>query len=150
RFHWNKRTRSDFEKAAEYFQAAVDKDANFALAYSGLAVSLSLMSVYGFATPLEAMPKAKQAALKAIVLDDALAEGHASLGFILNDYGYDRSGAEAQYKRAIELSPNYTPALLWYGEQLTQLARHDESIAILNRALLFDPFSLILNRMYGE
>ena len=149
RYHWSKRTREDFKKATEYFQSAIAKDPNYALAYSGLADSFSLTSVYGWAAPKELMPRAKEAALKSLSLDDSLAEAHASLGYILSDYDFDFAGAEREYKRAIELNPNYSTSRLWYGELLSETGRHEEALAEFRQALEIDPFSMILNRMYG-
>jgi len=149
RYHWSKRTREDFKKATEYFQSAIAKDPNYALAYSGLADSYSLTSVYGWAAPRELMPKAKEAALKSLSLDDGLAEAHASLGYILSDYDFDFAGAGREYKRAIELNPNYSTSRLWYAELLSETGRHEEALAEFRQALEIDPFSMILNRMYG-
>jgi TolB-like protein/Tfp pilus assembly protein PilF len=149
RYHWSKRTREDFKKATDYFQSAIVKDPNYALAYSGLADSYSLTSVYGWAAPRELMPRAKEAALKSLSLDDSLAEAHASLGYILSDYDFDFAGAEREYKRAIELNPNYSTARLWYGELFSETGRHEEALAEFRQALEIDPFSTILNRMYG-
>ena len=96
------------------------------------------------------MPKARDAALKALSLDDRLAEAHTALGGVLNYYDYDFAGAEREYKRAIELNPNYATAHQWYGELLTHLGRHEESLAEMRRALQIDPLSLIINRAEGE
>jgi TolB-like protein/cytochrome c-type biogenesis protein CcmH/NrfG len=150
RYHWSKRTREDFKKAIEYFQLAIVKDPNYALAYSGLADSYSLTAVYGWAAPRELMPKAKEAALKSLSLDNSLAEAHASLGYILSDYDFDFAGSEREYKRAIELNPNYSTSRLWYAELLYETGRHEEAHAEFRQALEIDPFSMILNRMYGE
>ena len=149
RYHWSKRTRGDFNKATEYFESAIAKDPTYALAYSGLADSLSLTSVYGWAAPREFMPRAKEAALTSLSLDDSLAEAHASLGYILSDYDFDFAAAEREYKRAIELNPNYSTSRLWYGELLSETGRHEEALAEFRQALAMDPFSMILNRMYG-
>jgi TolB-like protein/Tfp pilus assembly protein PilF len=149
RYHWSKRTREDFKKATEYFQSAIDKDPNYALAYSGLADSYSLTSVYGWAAPRDLMPRAKEAAQKSLSLDDSLAEAHASLGYILSDYDFDFAGAEREYKRAIELNPNYSTARLWYAELFSENGRHEEALVEFRQALEIDPFSMILNRMYG-
>jgi eukaryotic-like serine/threonine-protein kinase len=149
RFYWNKRTFKDLWKAIEYFNQAVAIDSNYALAYSGLADSYGLLSSYGGATPREAMSKAREAALKALSLDDDLAEAHASLGLILHDYDYNFAGAEREYRRAIELNPNYASAHQFYCELLIELGRFEEGFAEIRRALEIDPLSLIVNRVYG-
>src|ERR1043165_7129593 len=96
------------------------------------------------------MPKAKEAALKALALDDSLAEAHASLGQIVSYYDYDFVTAEREYRRAIDLNPNYPPAHRWLAEQLSSLKRPDEAILEIQRALELDPLSLIINRVYPD
>ena len=110
RFWWNKRSEEGFNKAIEYFQQAIAKDPTYALAYAGLADSYSALADYGFVPPKEAFPKAKEAALKALEIDDTLAEAHASLALIKTAYDWDWSGAEREYQRAIELNPSYADA----------------------------------------
>lgn len=149
RFYWNKRTPSDFEKSIDYFQQAIALDPNYALAYTGLADAYTLLPVYSALPPAEPIRKAREAALKALSLDDRLAEAHTAFGEILN-YDYDFSGAEREYRRAIDLNPNYATAHQWYGELLTHLGRRAESVGELSRALEIDPFSLSVNRSYGE
>lgn len=150
RFYWNKRAPQDLQKAVEYFQQAIAVDPNYALAYSGLSDSFALLSNMGGAVPREGMLKAREAALKALSLDDQLAEAHASLGIILCDYDYDFAGAEREYKRAIELNPKYATAHHFYGNLFSHLGRPEESFAEFRRALELDPLSLVINRMYGE
>ena len=150
RFYWNKRTAKDLLKANEYFEQAVKIDPNYALAYAGLADSYALLSPYLAAPPAEAMPKAREAAVKALALDDQLVEAHTALGLILNTYDYDFTGAEREFKRAIEINPNYATAHQFYGELLMYLDRREESDAEFRRALEIDPLSLIINRQYGE
>ena len=150
RFYWNKRTAKDLLKANEYFEQAVKIDPNYALAYAGLADSYALLSPYLAAPPAEAMPKAREAAVKALALDDQLVEAHTALGLILNTYDYDFAGAEREFKRAIEINPNYATAHQFYGELLMYLDRREESDAEFRRALEIDPLSLIINRQYGE
>lgn len=149
RFYLNKRTITDLQKAAEYFQQATALEPNYALAFAGLADAYSLISIYGGASH-DAMPKAKEVALKALSLDNNLAEAHASLGQILDYYDYDFVGAEGEYNRAIELNPNYAQAHHWRGEVLTEQGRFEEAFAAYRRALEIDPLSLIINRMYGH
>ncbi|MEO7674269.1 MAG: tetratricopeptide repeat protein [Pyrinomonadaceae bacterium] len=150
RFFWNKRTPNDFKKAIEYFQQAIALDTDYALAYVGLADAYLLLPNYGGASTREVMPKAQAAALKALSLDDQLAEAHATLGAILGQYNYDYTAEELEYKRAIELNPNYPTAHQWYGELFDRLGRHEEAVVEFRRALEIDPFSLIINRSYGE
>jgi eukaryotic-like serine/threonine-protein kinase len=150
RFYWNKRTPADFKKSIGFFEQAITKDPNYALAYSGLADSYTLLTVYSSESPRELMPKAKQAALKALELDDKLAEAHASYGQILVYYDYDLTTAEQQYRLAIELNPNYATAHQWLAEHLSTLKRWDEALVEIERALQLDPFSVIMNRIYAD
>jgi serine/threonine-protein kinase len=150
RFYWNKRTPADIQKAVPFFQQAVEKDSKYALAYSGLADAYTLIPVYTRESPREYMPKAKEAALKALTLDDKLAEAHASLGQISDYYDYDFVTAEKEYRRAIELNPNYATAHQWLAEHLSALKRNDEATAEIRRALELDPLSVIMNRIYGD
>jgi serine/threonine protein kinase/Tfp pilus assembly protein PilF len=150
RFHWNKRNKTDFEKAAEYFKQAVEKDPNYALAYTGLASTFALMPLYGNFRPKEYIPQARQAALKALELDANLAEAHASLGYIINTYNFDWDGAEREYKTAIKLNPNYATARQWYAEHLAFRGMADEALIEISKALELDPFSVVINRMKGN
>jgi len=150
RFYWNKRTVDDFNRAIPYFQQAIDKDPNYALAYSGLADSYALLSAFGEGPPKDWMPRAKAAALKALALDDNLAEAHASLAQIMAYYDWDFNGAEREFGRAIDLNPNYATAHQWLAETASSLKRHDEALAEIRRALELDPLSLIINRVYGD
>ena len=150
RFYWNKRTAADFQKAIPFFKQAIDKDPNYALAYSGLADSYALLAAYTGEPPRQVMPKAKEAALKALALDDKLAEAHASLGQITAYYDYDFPTAEREYRRAIELNPNYAPAHQWLAEYLASMKRNDEALVEIRRALELDPVSVIMNRIYAD
>lgn len=147
RLFWNRRAQEWIRKAIESFEAAVQADPNYALAYSGLADCYSLV-VSGL-PPLERMPKAKQAAQKALELDDNLAEAHASLGFIKYKFDWDWQGAEEEFRRAIELNPNYATAHHWYGECLGLQAKFAESHAALLRAERLDPLSLAIKEDIG-
>ncbi len=150
RFYWNKRSPDGFRKAIEYFKQAIALDPNYALAYTGLADSYSLLPVFdNKATRRETMPLAKEAALKALSLNDNLAEAHVSLAPVLSDYDGDWAGAEQHYKRALELNPSYPTAHQWYGEMLVREGRFDEGLAETRRALELDPFSLITNLVLG-
>ncbi|MDQ6788508.1 MAG: FlgO family outer membrane protein [Acidobacteriota bacterium] len=150
RFYWNKRSPEGLRKAIEYFKQAIALDPNYALAYSGLADSYSLLPVFDSkVTRRETMPLAKEAALKALSLNDNLAEAHVSLAPILSDYDGDWAGAEQHFIRAVELNPNYPTAHQWYGEMLVREGRFDEGLAETRRALELDPFSLITNLVLG-
>jgi serine/threonine protein kinase/tetratricopeptide (TPR) repeat protein len=150
RFYWNKRTPADLHRAIPFFQQAIEKDSNYALAYSGLADTYALLPTYSSEAPKEWMPKAKEAALKALALDDKLAEAHASLGQINAYYDYDFVNAEKEYRHALELNPNYATAHQWLAEHLSAMNRIDEALAEIRRALDLDPLSMIMNRIYAD
>ncbi len=149
RFYWEKRTGKDLEKSLEYFEKAVEADPNFALAYTGLAESYGLLTIYGVSTPKATMPKAKEAAEKALELNNDLAQAHSALGNVLYRYDFDFEGAEREFKRALELDPEYGIAHMWYAELLNSLGRHDEAIMEIKRALEIDPLFVTFNRVYG-
>lgn len=150
RFYWNKRTPTDFKRAVEYFQKAVSVDPNYALAYAGLADGYALLSSFGVIPPQEGTPKAREFALRALSLDNSLGEPHATLGLTLTDYDFDFAEAEREFKRAIELNPNYATAHQWYGQMLAYAGRSQESFAEFRRALEIDPLSLPINWNYGK
>jgi TolB-like protein/Tfp pilus assembly protein PilF len=149
-FYWNQRTGESLKQSVEYFNQAIEKDPNYALAYAGLADAYQLIPAYQAGSPSEYSVKAKAAATRALEIDDTLAEAHAALGVVL--WGWDWSYAEAnrEFQRAIELNPNYATAHQWYGENLGQLGRFDEAIAEFKRAQELDPLSLIINADFGE
>jgi TolB-like protein/DNA-binding winged helix-turn-helix (wHTH) protein len=148
RYFWNRRDVGGFQKAIEYFNQAIQKDPNFALAYSGLADCDTLLALDTLGPGL--MAEAKAAALKAIDLDDRLAEAHTSLAAVRIFLDWDWAGSELEFKRALDLNPNYAPAHHWYGNILLgPLGRHDEAIAELKRARELDPLSLIINADLG-
>jgi TolB-like protein/DNA-binding winged helix-turn-helix (wHTH) protein/Tfp pilus assembly protein PilF len=144
RYFWNKRTPEGFQRAVEYFQQAIIKDPNYARAYAGLADSYALMSSYYQVQPKELMPKARAAALRALELDDRLAEAHTSLALIAQNYDWDWQTVEKEYRRAIELDPNYATAHHWYAESLALQGRFDEAFVEIERARQLDPLSLII------
>jgi TolB-like protein/DNA-binding winged helix-turn-helix (wHTH) protein/Tfp pilus assembly protein PilF len=148
-YFWNKRTAQAFRQAAEYFQRAIDKDPNYARAYAGLADTYALMSTYDFASQSDAIPKGRAAALKALQIDPTLAEAHASLALIAENYDRDWVTAEKEYLRAIQLDPDYATAHHWYAECLGFQARFDEAFAESERARKLDPLSLIIAADYG-
>jgi TolB-like protein/DNA-binding winged helix-turn-helix (wHTH) protein/Tfp pilus assembly protein PilF len=143
-YFWNKRTVQGFRQAIEYFQQAIAKDAGNARAYAGLADSYALMGGYSLAPQTESMPKARVAALRALQLDDTLAEAHTALALIVQNYDWDWQTSEKEFRRAIELNPNYATAHHWYAEHLTWLGRFDEAFQESERARQLDPLSLII------
>jgi TolB-like protein/DNA-binding winged helix-turn-helix (wHTH) protein/Flp pilus assembly protein TadD len=148
RYALNQRNVPGFQKAIEYFTQAIEKDGNFAQAYSGLADSHTLQALYGQVVPNVA--EAKSAAEKALKLDSSLAEPHTSLAAVKILQDWDWAGAEKEFQRAIDLNPNFAQAHHWYGNLLLgPEGRHDEAIAELQRAQELDPFSLIINADVG-
>ena len=161
RYHANKGTYDGLMKGIEYFQQAITKDPNYALAYAGLADSyVQLGGWLVYLPPSEAGPKAKAAATKARELDQSLAEAHAALARAQYYFGWDWSSAEREYKRAVELNPNSAISHLGYAELLLARARFDESIAEAKRAVELDPlspqivgnlaFAYLVTRRYDE
>jgi TolB-like protein/Flp pilus assembly protein TadD len=151
RFFWNKRTANDLKTAITYFQQAIDKDSNYALAYAGLADSYALLPDFGAGSPQESFPPARIAAKKALALDDTLAEAHTSLAQVLYAYDLDFDGSIRGFRRAIELNPNYATAHHWLGiGPLIRSGRFDEAIVEGKRAVELDPLSLINNADLGN
>jgi TolB-like protein/DNA-binding winged helix-turn-helix (wHTH) protein/Tfp pilus assembly protein PilF len=144
RYFWNKRTGEGFRQAAEYFQRAIAKDPQYARAYAGLADTYALLSSYHFVSQNEFMPKARAAAVRALEIDDTLAEAHTSLALIAENYDWDWQTAEKEYRRAIQLNPGYATAHHWYAECLAFEGRFDEALAESERAQQLDPLSLII------
>jgi TolB-like protein/tetratricopeptide (TPR) repeat protein/DNA-binding winged helix-turn-helix (wHTH) protein len=145
RFWSNKRTEEDLKKAIGFFQQAIDKDPNYALAYDGLADCWIPLGWYGFVAPSEAFPRARDAITKALSLDDSLAEAHTSLAFVTAYYDRDWAGADREFRRAIELNPNYANGRHWYAEFLSLVGRHAQAIAESQRARELDPLSSIID-----
>jgi eukaryotic-like serine/threonine-protein kinase len=150
RYWWNKRSEDGVRKGIDYFQQAIAKDPAYALAYDGLADGYSVLGNYGYVPPKEAYPRAKEAVLKALQLDDTLAEAHTSLAFVMTDYDWDWPGAEREFQRAIGLNPNYAYAHALYAYHLYRIGQFDKAIAESKRALELDPLSLIGNRILGQ
>jgi serine/threonine-protein kinase len=149
RYLWNKRTADDLKKSVVYFQQAVERDPLFALAYAGLADSYSLLTDYEALPAEETYPQAKMAATKALEIDGELAEARTSLAYIQAFYEWDWTGAEMQFKSAIELNPNYATAHQWYAEYLSAMGRTEEALAEIKRAEELDPVSLIISAVEG-
>jgi len=144
RFFWNKRTGADLRKAIDYFNQAIAKDPNYALAYVGLADSYLLLSSYAAVSPGESLPPARSALKKALELDDSLAEAHASFG-LLATLELDLHRALDELKRAVELKPNYATAHHWLALAHLTLAQFDPAISEAKRAIELDPLSLVIN-----
>jgi tetratricopeptide (TPR) repeat protein len=143
-----KRTPQELKKGVEWFQQAIERDDDYALAYAGLAEGYLLLgsTQYGpVLPPREAVPKAKAAALKALEIDDTLAEAHAMLANIRLEYDWDWKGAEEAFQRAIALNPSYPTAHRWYSLQLAKMGRMEESLEEISQARRLDPLSLIVN-----
>ena len=149
RYYWNKRKPGDINKSAEYFQQAIDKDPNYALAYSGLAEAYILLPQYLSGNSNEYYPKARAAAEKAIELDPTLAEAHNALGAILSNHDWKFAEAEAEFKRTLELNPNYATGRQWYAEFLKSMGRFPDALAEMKRAEDLDPLSLIIKGLVG-
>jgi|HubBroStandDraft_6_1064221.scaffolds.fasta_scaffold46852_2 TolB-like protein len=145
RYYFSQRTEDALHKSIASFQQAVTSDPAYAPAYSGLAETYAMLGFRGSMPSKDALSAAKKAALKAIELDDSLAEPHASLAFIAETYDWDWPGAERQYKQALQLNPSYAQAHNWYAGYLTYTGRFNEGIAEAIRARELDPLSLPLN-----
>jgi len=152
RYFWNKRTGDDFEKAVDYFNQAIQRDQNYAPAYSGLADTYALLGdwEYGVLAPREAFPRAKAAAVKALQLDNTLAEAHTSLAFCLDGFDWDLKSGDTEFRRGIELNPGYATAHHWYAWHLALLGRNNDAIAEMKKAQNLDPLSLIINADLAE
>jgi TolB-like protein/Flp pilus assembly protein TadD len=150
RYFWNRRTGENLKRAADYFQQAIGKDPNYALAYSGLADCHVLLPVYPDlgSNPRDELPQALDAARKAVELDDTLAEAHTSLARALAS-SLQLPAAMSEFNRAIELDPNYATAHQWFGECLQSQGHVEEGLAELKRAEELDPLSLIINSLLG-
>ncbi|MGB0036152.1 MAG: winged helix-turn-helix domain-containing protein [Candidatus Acidiferrales bacterium] len=144
RYFWNKRTADGFQRAVESFERAIAVDPGYARAHAGLADTYALMASYYVAPQSELIPKARAAALKALDLDENLAEAHASLALIAQNYDWDWQTAEKEYRRAIALDPNYATGHQWYAEHLAFRGRFEESFQEVERARQLDPLSLII------
>jgi len=150
RYFWGKRDEENLKKAIDEFKQALTLDNKYALAYAGLAECYSVLPSYGGLSPVEAYPRARDAATKALEIDDSIAEAHVVLGRIKANYDWDWPGAAAEFKRALELNPNYSSAHYFYAlNYLVPMGKLDEAAAELRRALQLDQFSLITNTNLG-
>jgi Tfp pilus assembly protein PilF len=148
RYYWNRRP-AGLEQTIKHFQDAIEKDPAYPLAYSGLADCFSALHSFGIVPASEGCIKAKQLALKALEIDNGLAEAHTSLA-LASIYHYDFSTAEKEFERAIELNPRYQPAHHFYGWYLCIMDRYEESYAELQRAIRLDPLQSLPNALLGD
>ena len=150
RFHMNKWSGAEIQMAIEHFEEAIKKDPGYAVAYAGQADAYELLSIgFGSKAPVEYLAQAKAMALKALEMDDSLAEAHTSLAYARWLGDLDWIGAEKEFKRALELKSSYVMAHEWYAEYLAALGRHDEALAAIKKAQQLDPLSVPVNRAVG-
>ena len=145
RFFWNKRTSADLRKAVDYFNQAIAKDSNYALAYAGLADAFAMYPDYGVEAPADAYPRAKSAAMKVLELDNTLGQPHAALGLVYANFEHDFAKSIGEFERAAQLDPNYATAHQWINTGLEPTGQFDRSIAETKHAIELDPLSLIIN-----
>ena len=146
---WNKRTPEGLQQGIDYFQQAINTDPNYAAAYAGLADCYNMQVIYGVDQPKEGFPKAKEAAVKALEMDETLAEAHTSLAFIKFRWDRDRVEAEREFQLAIKYKPTYAPAHQWYSSYLVALERFDEAVAEARRTQELEPLSFIASSHLG-
>ncbi len=144
RYYSTKWTESGWRKGIQYFHQAIEADPDYAPAYAGLAEAYYIVSNL-YLPPREAIPKAKDAAMKALAVDDSLAEAHTSMALVRAFYDWDWVEAEKEFRRAIEMTANNASARLWFGRYLATMGRFEESIAELNQAQQLDPLSPSVN-----
>jgi serine/threonine-protein kinase len=150
RYHLNRWSEANVDKAIEYFQQAISKDPGYALAYAGQADAYELLSIGLSSKPaLENLARAKVMALKALEIDDTLAEAHTSLAYARWLGDLDWPTAEREFKRALELKSSYVPAHQWHAEYLAALGRHDDAVAAIRKAQQLDPLAVPVNRAVG-
>jgi len=149
RYFWNKRTGDGLWKGLDYFREAIRLDPTFAGAYEGVADSYAALGLYAVMSPTQAFPAAREAATKALQMDDGLADAHATLGLIHFYYDWDGPAAEAEYRRATEVNPSYAMAHSWSGETLAAMGRFPEAAEEARQALNDDPLSLAVNTNAG-
>jgi TolB-like protein/DNA-binding winged helix-turn-helix (wHTH) protein len=150
RYWWHRRGPEAEMKGLQFFEQSVELDPSYALGWDGVADSYLVIAHHGGMPANEAMPKAKAAALKAVELDPSLAESHASLAIVKLAYDWDYSGAEAEFRRAIQLNPNYATAHHWYAHQLVVLGRFPEALHEIKLAHELDPYSITISYFWGE
>jgi DNA-binding winged helix-turn-helix (wHTH) protein/TolB-like protein/Tfp pilus assembly protein PilF len=146
---WNKRTGDALLQAIDYFNQAIQIDPNNSAAYAGLADCYNMLVVYGRMKPKEGFPKAKEAAVKALEIDENSAEAHASLAFIKFRFDWDRAATNREFQTAIKLKPSYAPAHQWYSSYLVAVERFDEAIASAKRTAELEPLSFVASSHLG-
>ncbi|MEK6409303.1 MAG: protein kinase [Acidobacteriota bacterium] len=149
RYHWNKRNEEGLKKGIEFFQQAISIDSKYALAYTGIADCYILLSDYGFMPPSDGYPKARTEVMKALEIDEKVAEAHTSLAATNTGYYWEWDRAESEFKRALELNPNYPTAHHWYALHLMLTGRMDEALGQIQQARDLDPLSRGINKDYG-
>lgn len=149
-FFWEKRTEEGFKKALDYFEQAIDKDPNYALAYVGLADTYGTFVGYGFLSADEAVPRIRTLLEKALSIDDEIAEAHVLMALITHNYDWDWEGAEKEFKLALQLNPNYMYAHLWYGIYLANKGQIDKALEEQTRAYELDPLNIVANYGVGQ
>ncbi len=150
RYHWNKWTPEGWQKSIGYFQQAIEKDPSYALAYVGVSNAYAALGFFDVMLPREARPKAEEAAVKALEIDDTLGEAHAALGVVKYSYDWDWAAAERELKRAIELNPNDEVAHTVYAYYLHSMGRANEGLAEMKRAYELNPLSIRINSGLGD
>jgi DNA-binding winged helix-turn-helix (wHTH) protein/TolB-like protein/Tfp pilus assembly protein PilF len=146
---WNKRTGDALQEAIGFFNQAIAIDSNYGAAYAGLADCYNMLVVYGRLQPKEGFPKAKDAAAKALEIDESSAEAHTSMAFIKFRWDWDRTATEAEFQEAIKLKPAYAPAHQWYSSYLVAVERFDEAIAEAKRTEELEPLSFVASSHLG-
>lgn len=146
---WNKRTGDALQEAIEYFNQAIEIDPNNSAAYAGLADCYNMLVVYGRLQPKEGFPKAKEAAVKALEIDETSAEAHSSLAFITFRWDWNRAETEREFQTAIKLKPAYAPAHQWYSSYLVAVERFDEAIAEAKRSAELEPLEFVASSHLG-
>jgi DNA-binding winged helix-turn-helix (wHTH) protein/TolB-like protein/Tfp pilus assembly protein PilF len=146
---WNKRTGDALQQAIDYFNQAIAIDPNYGEAYAGLADCYNMLVVYGRLEPKEGFPKAKEAATKALEIDENSAEAHTSMAFIRFRWDWDRTATEREFQEAIKLKPAYAPAHQWYSSYLVAVERFDEAIAEAKRTEELEPLSFVASSHLG-
>ncbi len=150
KFFWNKRTATDLRRSIDYFNQAIAKDPNYALAYAGLAQSWKLLPAFNGGAPQDCFPQAESAARKALALDDTLSDAHAALASLKGLNGFDYAGAITEYERTLQLNPNDATARQWFAnDTLANIGQNERELAELNRAVELDPLSLVINSNLG-
>jgi TolB-like protein/Tfp pilus assembly protein PilF len=150
RFFWNKRTEENLRRAIEHYEQAIARDPNYSLAYVGLAECYMVLPDYSSVAPRAACPKAKDAVMRALEIDDSIAEAHATLALVRTTYDWDWAGAEREFERAIEINPSCATAHYWFALHLMWMGRMDEAIARIEKARELDPLSLAIARNLAQ